>query len=689
MPKRYLGNIITPNPQKPADNYQSTAAPGVWSLDEVKALIDQGLWPTFGNLPLNLDDAFDTQLYFGNGTTQSFDNGLDLNGEGGMVWVKDRRVSRDHVLANTDRGGTVVLNSNNSAAESSYGSSGFTFDSDGFTVGSAITINRNGNNFVAWSWRKAPKFFDVQTWTGDGVAGRTVSHNLGSIPGCIIVKRTDDTDNWNVYHRALDSTSPEDYYMQLNTTDARIDNAARWNDTPPTSTEFTLGTAGTVNASGGSYVAYIFAHNDGDGGFGPNGDQDVISCGSAPASAATFIDLGFEPQWIFFKRTELASDWFIMDTMRQITVPGAYDDARLRANTDGADYYSSPDFLYTRGNGFFINTNFYGGGPWVYIAIGRATSKPTSGSDVFKVVSNSGANTKLPNFRPGFTVDFQWNRPPTSDAGNRISTRKTGGRYWETNGQDIWQSQNDYRRFDWQEGWGEDPDDSGIWNGNYSWCWQARQGYFDTQFYIGNATLGTEIPHALKVKPEMIWVKSLNNEQNWSVLYDDNGTGKQARLNSTDAFSNATAAIWGDGSTYVAPTSSVFTVGNDNETNGYNNGKYFAALFATLPGISKIGTYVGDGTSDGSKVIDCGFSSTARFIMVKNLNSASGWFYWDHLRGIGTGNDPFLALNSGNLPSGYNTSDSVDTDPSGFKVKQNSSSNINTSSATYLFYAIS
>ena len=49
MTKRYLGNIITQNPTAPADNFETTSAPGVWSLAEAFAYTKAGLWPTAGN----------------------------------------------------------------------------------------------------------------------------------------------------------------------------------------------------------------------------------------------------------------------------------------------------------------------------------------------------------------------------------------------------------------------------------------------------------------------------------------------------------------------------------------------------------------------------------------------------------------------------------------------------------------
>jgi hypothetical protein len=110
---------------------------------------------------------------------------------------------------------------------------------------------------------------------------------------------------------------------------------------------------------------------------------------------------------------------------------------------------------------------------------------------------------------------------------------------------------------------------------------------------------------------------------------------------------------------------------------------YIAYLFATLAGISKVGSYTGDGTT--GKVIDCGFTTGARFILIKRTDSTGDWYVWDSGRGIVAGNDPHLSLNT--ITAEVTTDDSVDPDSSGFIVNQNATTNINVTSATYIFLA--
>ena len=99
--------------------------------------------------------------------------------------------------------------------------------------------------------------------------------------------------------------------------------------------------------------------------------------------------------------------------------------------------------------------------------------------------------------------------------------------------------------------------------------------------------------------------------------------------------------------------------------------------------MSKVGSYTGNGSS---QTINCGFTSGARFILIKRTDSTGDWYVWDTERGIVAGNDPHLSLNT--TAAEVTTDDSIDPDNSGFIVNQVSATNINVSSATYIFYAI-
>ena len=214
--------------------------------------------------PTYIEDVFSTYLYTGNGSTQTITNGIDLSTEGGLVWIRIRTLASDHQLFDTARGATKRLFSNLTDAELTTAGTLNSFDTTGFSLGTQSSVNFNTYPYVSWTFRKQPKFFDVVTYTGNSVAGREIAHNLGSVPGCMIVKSTSDAQDWAVYHRSLGNTKR----LVLNGTDAEITSTV-WNNTTPTSTVFTVSDNARVNSNGSTYVAYIYAHDA--GGFGLTG----------------------------------------------------------------------------------------------------------------------------------------------------------------------------------------------------------------------------------------------------------------------------------------------------------------------------------------------------------------------------------------------------------------------------------
>jgi len=336
-----------------------------------------------------IEDVFSTYLYKGNNSTLSITNGIDVSGKGGLVWIKNRQqAGYYHTLVDTVRGPSNQLYSN--ATDAQYTATGLdvtAFTSTGFTLGPDNFCNQGNANNVSWTFRKQPKFFDIVTYTGTGSA-RTIAHSLGSVPGCIIVKRTDTTSNWRMYHRYLDPLAS----MILNSTAAAdYPNSTIWNGTAPTSTVFSVGTSSDTNASGGTYVAYIYAHDA--GGFGLTGSDNVISCGSftTDGSGNATVNLGYEPQWVLAKQTNGAANWRLFDSMRGMLADVNVNASLLRPNTSDAE-------VSDRGPGINATGFNVGGGSaiwgasndYIYIAIRRGPMKvPTSGTSVFSQIGRA------------------------------------------------------------------------------------------------------------------------------------------------------------------------------------------------------------------------------------------------------------------------------------------------------------
>ena len=629
-----------------------------------------------GGAGLNVEDVFSTYLYTGNGSSQTITNGIDLDGEGGLVWIKNRIASYHHHWYDTERGIYNYLQSSSTAAQINETDTLTAFNSDGFTLSSDIDVNRDIQDFASWTFRKAPKFFDVVTYTGDGTQGRTVSHNLGSVPGMIIVKSINRAQDWAVYHRGNTSGGDaEDWYLLLNQTSGAFDSNTHFADTAPTSTEFTVGTNARVNENTRDFVAYLFAHNDGDGEFGPDGDADIIKCGSytgnGSGTAGPTVDLGFEPQWILTKRTDSTGYWTLVDAMRGMVVEG--DDKLLYPNTSDAEQQSTR--FVPSATGFQVNsTNAYvnaSGGSYIYIAIRRGTKVPESGTEVF--AADDETYTNLPQFYSGWPVDFALRRlgKDGSSQYTRVIDRLRGNKYLNS----ASSASEASLTIDWDVmdgfsvGTSSEADD-------FSWMWKRAPGFFDVVAYTGNGTAGRTVSHNLTVAPEMIWVKRRDSAVNW-LVQPPMGSSYHGSLNLSNSFYSP-STLWGS----TDPTATSFTVGSVSAVN-LSGGTYIAYLFATLDGISKVGSYTGNGTS---QTIDCGFTSGARFILVKRTDSTGDWYVWDTERGIVAGNDPHLSLNT--TDAEVTSDDSIDPDSSGFIVNQVAATNINVSSASYIFYAI-
>lgn len=294
--------------------------------------------------PFEAEDVFSTALYVGDSTDpHAINNGINLAGKGGMVWTKNRDSSASHYVYDTERGVDEAIFPNKSdyeTADSDFSS----FDSEGYTLKAGSGTNSNTENYVSWTFRKAPGFFDIVTYTGDSVAGRTIAHNLGSAPTCIIVKCLSHVKNWPVYHVGMAADAATDY-MFLDTVGQAYDSAGYWNDTAPTSTEFTVGDDYDVNGDTRTYVAYLFADLDG-----------ISKCGTySGTGVAQNIECGFETtaRFLIIRRADNVGSWNIVDSTRGY---GAGNDPVLWADGSGAEY-TSIDFVTTYSGGFAVTTS--------------------------------------------------------------------------------------------------------------------------------------------------------------------------------------------------------------------------------------------------------------------------------------------------------------------------------------------
>jgi hypothetical protein len=640
-----------------------------------------------GGIPY-IEDVFSTWLYTGTGAAQTITNEIDLAGEGGLVWIKSRStggtLSQSHYLFDSARGYQYVLSTNTTNGE--YGPSGAneditSFNSNGFSLGAiegTSNVNINGTTFASWTFREQPKFFDVVTYTGNGVNNRQIAHSLGSEPGCIIIKMTTAANDWAVYHRSLGSGK----WIRLNTTAAQATNSSAFPSV--TSTTFTPTsdvTGFSMNDNGVGYVAYLFAHNA--GGFGLTGTDNVISCGSYTGNGSTtgpVIDLGYEPQWVMIKRTDAANSWYVHDNMRGMTYE-SNTATWLVPNTSAAEVTSTTtDAVMPTATGFQIGASGANwnepDGTYIYIAIRRGPMKvPTDGTSVFSLDTMGSTAPRPPAFKASFPVDWSFYKNKSIEGAIwAVADRLRGATYLNFSSADA-ETDNASFRFDYQNGYATNTTtDSDI----QSWMFRRAPGFFDEVCYTGTGS-DVSIAHNLQTVPQMAIIKRRNGVAGWVV-------GSPLLSNTAYGFLNDTAAfITSGGNAYFQNTAwsdQFLYLRTDQDVNDSGN-SYVAYLFASAPGVSKVGSYTGTATT---QVINCGFTGGARFVLIKRTDSTGDWYVWDSARGIVAGNDPYLLLNS--TAAEVTSTDYVDTAASGFELTATAPAAINASGGTYIFLAI-
>jgi hypothetical protein len=173
-------------------------------------------------------------------------------------------------------------------------------------------------------------------------------------------------------------------------------------------------------------------------------------------------------------------------------------------------------------------------------------------------------------------------------------------------------------------------------------------------------------------------VKGRNNTGNWGVYTAPTGNTAALYLQTTGAVFTGDINYWNN----TSPTSTQFTVGVYTIMNG-NGINYVAYLFATLAGVSKVGSYTGTGTT---LQVNCGFTAGARFVLIKRTDDVGDWYVWDSARGIVAGIEGYLFLNS--TAGQNNNNDYIDPYSPGFELSSTAPAALNANGGTYIFLAI-
>ena len=333
-------------------------------------------------------DYFNTVTYSGTGSAQSI-TGVGFKPD--WLWIKHREDVSNHKLQDVVRGSTKVIGSNETDAEATVAQGVTSFDSDGFSLGTDVSVNGTGAaGIVGWNWLaggnqgssntagsintaytsvNTTAGFSISKYTGTG-SNATVGHGLGVVPKVVLIKNISQANNWAMYHVSIGNTKS----IQIDTNGAPATSAAYWNNTTPTSSVFTISTGADINTSGDTYIAYCFAEKTGYSQFGSVQGNGVAD--------GPFIYTGFAPSFVLYRRNG-TGDMYFVDNKR----PG-YNDNDKRLYTDTNQAEETYDLINLYSNGFKLTNSTHAytndaGSTYFYLAFGQSivgsNNIPTTG----------------------------------------------------------------------------------------------------------------------------------------------------------------------------------------------------------------------------------------------------------------------------------------------------------------------
>jgi len=296
-------------------------------------------------------DYFSAQTWTGTGNAQNI-TGVDFQPD--LVITKAQYATSQGYFFDVVRGATKFIAAQTDAAQTTDVQSLKSFNSDGYSIGTANEVSYNGETWVGWSWKAGTSFtndasatgigsidsagsvntdagISIITYTGTGSA-ETIAHGLGATPGFIISRRIDGTDSWMNWNKTFTATQ----YMFINGTNA-VASASTVFGTLPTSTVYSTGGGTATGANGGNFISYCFAEKQGYSKFGSYTGNDNAD--------GTFVYLGFKPAFVMIKRTNSVNNWIVLDNKRNpfnvLNLQSHLNTTASATNTTSLDFLSN------------------------------------------------------------------------------------------------------------------------------------------------------------------------------------------------------------------------------------------------------------------------------------------------------------------------------------------------------------
>ena len=662
----------------------------------------------------SLSNSFDSVIYTGNAgasntTSQSI---TSLSFQPDLVWAKDRDHTGNQTWFDSVRGPSDWMYSNSTMTPQSNQYTAATFLSNGFTTGTSDYTNKQGNSIVAWAWKgggaptatnsagagNAPTLGSVMidgsastatlvgtnpvtkmsanTALGFSIVGlsktntnsETFAHGLGVIPEMIILKRTASSDDWYVYHKDLGNSTR----ISLNSTATRVTGTGVWGSTTPTSSVFTL-----QNQNGGTHIAYCFASKSGVskvGSYTGNGNVN-----------GPVVETGFEPAYIMVKEAiGTTNNWYIYDNKRSTSNPR---NKVLEANDTDVESTNTSMNMNWYTNGFQPKDTGGGmnrsGSTYIYLAMAgdSSTATPTLANSQ-KTTLFTGRNTTITGvgFKPDMVIVA--NRAAANGSvlldslRGPLMTLWPPGNYYEDSRSSVTSFNSD-----------------GVTIGSYTtigtgnnvlWSWKAgitpsinndgsiesvvstnQAAGFSIVYYNDSTGTGT-VGHGLGASPQLIIQKSLGINQDWYVYVPPGiiDANYNYLVLNNDAGKSTTGS--------TAPNTTTF--------NPVSSGAYIAYCWTSIANYSKIGTYVGTGSS-AANTVNLGFAPS--FSIIKRTDTNGGWRVFDTTRGT----DKSYQLNS-DIAEYDSATNYVDFTSTGFYYSTSqANSDLNANGVNYIYIA--
>lgn len=330
-------------------------------------------------------EYFTTLLYTGNATdNRNLTNSANAGDfKPDWLWLKERTSTSSHQLHDSTRGSSFAVMSDSTAVEDEDANRVQAFQTNGFQVGTASTVNQNTITMVAWQWKanggtatatisesgnnpaavvqaNATAGFSIIAYTGTGAAG-TIAHGLGVKPSYIIIKNRDANEGWIIDSGLVSGNANGTLHFN---TDAEYTDGTNQFGTH-TNSVISIKTAGNINTNDQKYIAYVFANK---AGYSKSG----IMIGNNNNNGR-FVYLGFKPAFLLVKNISTANanhDWIMFDNAREVNNE---IDTFVRANESTAEVTSGRNEIDFLSNGFKARASYgdFNGGTqaaFIYLA---------------------------------------------------------------------------------------------------------------------------------------------------------------------------------------------------------------------------------------------------------------------------------------------------------------------------------